>query len=192
MVSPSGNVVLNGNPLGSGSAVAVGDRIQTGNDSSATITARGLMASEAANSSTVYDGTTMALDAGTIAVTTSAGVDTTAGKLTITPAQGSNRYEVTRVNCRVTVVVREGQVSVSDGSTLNTGQSRTYPEPDCLANVVPPGQNGPMGAPVPAAGAAGVSKTELLAVAGAAAVAAGIAAYLSIGSPTPISAQKPH
>jgi hypothetical protein len=127
MVYGKGTVTLNGNPLPDSSAIAVGDRIETGSDSAATITASGSNVIMQPGSVLKFGANTISLEQGNVSVATSTGLVTTAASATATPAANTwTEYEVTNMNGEIEILSRTGNLNVNCGketATLSDGLS---------------------------------------------------------------------
>ncbi|MCI0628239.1 MAG: hypothetical protein L0387_42405 [Acidobacteria bacterium] len=130
MLHVHGAVVLNGKAIPSSSAVFSGDRIESGENSAATIVRKGASLVLGPGTSAMYRGERVEIDRGSAMVTTANGLSAQAGKLTITPAsEGSSRYQVVRSDGAVQIVAVEGSLTVSDGkktTVVRPGEQATF------------------------------------------------------------------
>jgi hypothetical protein len=113
MLQANGAVKINENTVNRSSAVFQGDRIATGKDSSAVITATGTSILLAPNSLLTFAGKQVSLTSG--GAHFNGPVSVSAGGLTITPASANGRFEVRYEATQVRITSVEGNLSVSDG-----------------------------------------------------------------------------
>jgi hypothetical protein len=129
MLYSKGTVLVNGNPLPDSSAIAEGDRVETGSDSAATITASGSNVIMQPGSVLKFGANTISLEQGNVSVATSTGLVTTAATASATPAANTwTEYEVTNMNGEIEILSRTGNLNVNCGketATLSDGLSVT-------------------------------------------------------------------
>ena len=113
MLQASGVVKINENSVTRSSAVFQGDRIATGKDSSASITATGASILMAPNSLLTFAGKQVNLSAGSARF--NGPISVSAGGMTISPASANARFEVRYEAAQVHVTSLEGNLSVNDG-----------------------------------------------------------------------------
>jgi ferric-dicitrate binding protein FerR (iron transport regulator) len=133
MLYAKGTAWLNGGTVPHSSAVFPGDLVQTKTDSMANINAAGSSVMILPDSVVKFEGDSVAVDRGSVSVTTAKGLSTHAENLTVTPVSpGSAQFEVSSANGKVQIVARKGDVSISDGletTTLSEGQQTTREAP---------------------------------------------------------------
>lgn len=138
MLYSNGTARLNGYNLPRSSAIFSGDLVQTASDSVAKINALGTSLTVLADSLVQFEGSAVKLEHGGIAVSTSKGMATRAGEVTVIPAEsGWTQFDVTNVDGQVRITAQKGDLTVSDGAgttTLAQGQQTTraesQPQPD--------------------------------------------------------------
>lgn len=126
MLQANGAVKINENAVSRSSAVFQGDRIATGKDSSAAITATGVSILMAPNSLLTFAGKQVNLTAG--GARFNGPISVSAGGMTISPASANARFEVRYQAALVHVTSVEGKLSVNDGkqtTLLESGKSMT-------------------------------------------------------------------
>lgn len=124
MLQASGAVKINENAVSRSSAVFQGDRIATGKDSSASITATGTSILMAPNSLLTFAGKQVNLNAGSARF--NGPILVSAGGMAISPASANARFEVRYEASQVHVTSLEGNLSVNDGkqtTLLESGKS---------------------------------------------------------------------
>jgi len=130
MLYAKGAAWINGSAVPRTSAVFPGDLVQTKSDSIANINAAGSSVIVLADSLVKFEGPAVSLEHGSVTVSTSKGMTTHAGEVTVVPlSPGWTEFEVKQDSSGdVQVVAQKGDVSVSDGSgtsTLSQGQQTT-------------------------------------------------------------------
>ncbi len=188
MLYARGTAWINGSTVPRSSAVFPGDLVQTKANSLANINAVGSSVIILADSLIKFEGPAVSLEHGGVTVTTSKGMTTRAGEVTVAPAStGWTEFEVRESGSGVQVTARKGDVTVSDGSatsTLSQGQQTTVSDPQ--ARRKKPRNKG--GA-VPAAGG-GILDSPIVVYGGAAAVG-GLLTWVLIQGSQPISPDGP-
>jgi hypothetical protein len=124
-LSGSGEVTINGSSAQRGAALYVGDRIATGDNSTATVNLKGTVITAPSHSSVIYRGTDVELGYGTVVVNTQSAVKGHLQNLTIIPSGAKARFELTDTKQATTVAALEGAVEITDGVhslTLPAGQ----------------------------------------------------------------------
>lgn len=126
---PGGVAWVNGAYVHQSSAIFVGDMIQTRRDSVASIDASGATVTVAGDSLVRFNGESLNLEHGGIAISTSKEVAAIAGAVRVVPASiGWTEFEVSDVDGTVHIAARKGSLSVTDGSgtvALAQGQETT-------------------------------------------------------------------
>ena len=129
MLYGNGPTWLNGSSLPKSSAVFSGDLVQTAPGSVAKINASGSSLMVLSDSLVQYEGSAINLDHGSVAVSTSKAMATRAGDVAVTPtANVWTQFDVTKVDGKVQIVARKGDLTVDDGTgttTLAQGQQTT-------------------------------------------------------------------
>lgn len=114
------------------SAIFSGDLVQTRRDSVANINAPGSSITVMADSLVQFEGSSLKIEHGGVAVATSKGVGTTAGDVKVTPVSGEwTEFNVTDVDGTVRIAARKGELTIFDGNattTLAQGQETTRQE----------------------------------------------------------------
>lgn len=132
MLYSKGQAWLNGAAVPSSSAIFPGDLVQTRPDSVANINASGSKVMILSDSMVKFDGNAVSVEHGRVLVTTSKGMATRAGDVTVAPTANTwTEFEVTDVNGTVQIVARKGDVSINDGAethTLAQGEQTTRDE----------------------------------------------------------------
>jgi len=160
----SGTVSVNNIAAAHSAALTAGDKIQTGPDGAASITVPGAVIGVIAASAAIYNNRELQLDSGVVAVSTNNGYSVKAGSLLVSGLTDRTRYEVRRMNCRITVVVAQGEVKLSDGTVIRSGNTATRREVGCAA----PGA---------------LPKSAIVAIGAGAVLSGGMASYLTVNSP---------
>jgi hypothetical protein len=114
------------------SAIFSGDLLQTRSDSVANINEAGSSITVLSDSLVKFEGTSLRIEHGGVTVSTSKGVATNAGDITVAPASNVwTEFNVTDVDGTVRIAARKGDLSISDGKetvTLAQGQETTRDE----------------------------------------------------------------
>jgi hypothetical protein len=142
ILSGSGDVKVNGLPALQSSAVFVGDRVATGENSSVTISLKGTVITALPHSLFIYRDDDVELRCGTVVVNTQSAMKGHLGNLTISPNVATGKFELTRSNLestepkkvasKATVSSLQGAVDVTDGIhsvSLPAGQILTRETP---------------------------------------------------------------
>jgi len=172
-------------------AIFSGDLLQTRSDSTAHINGSGSSVTVLADSLVQFEGSSVRIDHGAVAVSTSKQMATTAGDVKVTPASNNwTDFNVTDFDGTVRIAARKGDLLVSDGQntvTLPQGQETTRDEtaPDSSGKKKKKQQAG-----APAAATGGILNSPWAIGAGAAAVG-GIATWVLIKNDNPASPAKP-
>jgi len=114
------------------SAIFTGDLLQTRSDTVANINQPGSTVRVLADSLVKFEGSSVRIDHGGVSISTSKGMATSAGDVTITPTSNAwTEFNVIDVDGTVRISARKGDVTVSDGNqtvTLAQGQDTTRDE----------------------------------------------------------------
>jgi hypothetical protein len=194
-----GIALLNGNSIARSSAIFSGDLVQTNTDSVANINATGSTVLVLNDSLVRYEGSTVNLRHGGVAVSTSKLLATRAGDVTVSPAASVwTEFKVKDVDGKVEIAAQKGDLIISDvsGTTaLAQGQQTTREESQSQGDSQ--SQNGDKkkkkkgGADLPPPGAAGGLLNSPVAIGIGAGIIAGGAIWVLIQSDNPVSPSKP-
>jgi hypothetical protein len=189
MLYSNGTALLNGSSLARSSAIFPGDVVQTTADSVAKINAVGTSLMVLADTLVQFEGNAVKLEHGGVAVSTSKGMATRAGEVTVTPREsGWTQFDVKNMDGQIQIKAQKGDVTVSDGAgttTLAQGQQTTREEPQPEQNDKKKKRRRAGGA-VPGAGG-GVLDSPLAIGIGVGAVA-GLTTWVLIQGDQPVSA----
>jgi hypothetical protein len=129
MLYTNGSAWLNGSQVPKSAAVFSGDLVQTQPDSTASIHASGSSVMVLADSLVKFQGPAVEIEHGAVRVTTSSGLATRAGEVTVKPAGNSwTEFQVTDVDGRVQIAASRGDLLIQDQqgtTTLSQGQQTT-------------------------------------------------------------------
>src|SRR5580698_3905078 len=129
MLYTNGAAWLNGSVVPKSAAVFSGDLLQTRQDSSASIQSNGSSVMVLADSLVKFEGPAVELEHGAVRVTTSRGLATHVGDVTIKPAADTwTEFQVTDTNGQVQIAANKGDVTVQDDkgtTTVTQGQQTT-------------------------------------------------------------------
>jgi len=133
MLYTNGAAWVNGAHLPrSSSAIFSGDLLQTRYDSVANITQPGSSITVQSDSLVQFEGLSVKIEHGGVAISTSREVGTTAGDVKVTPASPSwTEFSVVDTDGNVHIAARKGDLLIADGKetfTLQQGQETTRPE----------------------------------------------------------------
>jgi hypothetical protein len=176
------------------SAIFYGDLLQTRSDSVANINQTGSSITILADSLVTFQGASLDIDHGGVAVSTSKSVSTTAGDVKVTPVSNSwTEFDVTDLDGKVRISAKKGDLTVNDGKEtvlLAQGQETTRDdssndEQDGKKKKRKRNQSGA----VPAAGGGLLNSPWAVGAGGAAVV--GVTTWVLIQSSNPASPAKP-
>jgi hypothetical protein len=197
MLYSRGAAWLNGAHVPTSSAIFTGDMVQTRSDSGANINAPGSSITVLGDSLVKFEGSSLNVEHGSVAVATSKGVATTAGNVRVAPASNAwTEFNVTDVDGTVKIAARKGDLTITDDNgtaTLAQGQETTRDEQsDQSADT---GKDKDKKKKKPAAGAApaaggGILNSPLAVGVGAAAVG-GLTVWVLLQSNNPVSPSTP-
>ena len=129
MLYTNGAAWLNGSEVPKSAAVFSGDMLQTRPDSTASIQSNGSSVMVLADSLVKFEGLAVELEHGAVRVTTSRGLATRAGDVTVKPAANRwTEFQVTDVDGRVQIAANKGDLTVQDDkgtTTVTQGQETT-------------------------------------------------------------------
>jgi hypothetical protein len=176
------------------SAIFSGDLLQTRSDSVAHINQPGSTVRVLSDSLVQFQGNSVKIEHGGVAVSTSKGMATTAGDVKVEPASSAwTEFNVTDVDGTVRIAARKGDVTISDGKgtvTLAQGQETTRDESSDNSTDKSKRKNRKREAGAsPGAGGGALNSPIALGVAGAAAL--GITTWVLIKDDDPASPAKP-
>jgi hypothetical protein len=191
MLYARGTAWINGGAVPRTSAVFPGDLVQTQSDSLARINSSGSNVVVLADSLVKFEGPAVGLEHGSLKVSTSKGLSTHTGDITVTPASnGWTEFEVKQVSDdSVQIIAQKGDVTVSDGSntsTLSQGQQTTV---DNSAEKRKKKKRRKEGGAVPASGGAVLDSPAV--IYGGAAAAGGLLTWVLLQDSNPVSAVAP-
>ncbi len=189
MLYTNGSAWLNGSDVPKSSAVFAGDHLQTRPDSTASIQANGSNIMVLADSMVKFEGPlAVELEHGSVRVTTSRGLSTRAGDVTIKPVANSwTEFQVTDVNGQVQVAANKGDVSVQDDkgtTTVSQGQQTTL---DDTADPEKKKKRRRRGAGGPAPAAVGGILSSTPAIVAGAGLGVGVGVWLLLQDEKPVS-----
>lgn len=129
MLYTNGAAWLNGSEVPKSAAVFSGDMLQTRPDSTASIQSNGSSVMVLADSLVKFEGLAVELEHGAVRVTTSRGLATRAGDVTVKPVANTwTEFQVTDVDGRVQIAANKGDLTVQDDkgtTTVTQGQQTT-------------------------------------------------------------------
>jgi hypothetical protein len=129
MLYTTGEAWLNGSAVPKSAAVFSGDLLQTKPDSTASIQSSGSNVMVLADSLVKFEGADVELEHGAVRITTSRGMATRAGDVTIKPAGDSwTEFQVKDVDGQVQIAANKGDLTVQDDkgtTTVAQGQETT-------------------------------------------------------------------
>lgn len=126
MLYSKGTAWLNGGAIPGSSAIFPGDLVQTKPDSMANINASGSSVMILPDSIVKFDGNAVAIDHGSVNVTTAKSLQTRTDNVTVTPASAAwTEFDVSNQDGKVQIMARKGDLNINDGTettTLSQGQ----------------------------------------------------------------------
>lgn len=128
MLYATGNAMLNGNAVSRSSAVFAGDKIQTSQNSSASLNLNGSTVLVPANTAIEFKGDGILLQSGSVTISTTSGLKAEVGALTIAPRTSSAKFEIRAEKGDVFIAARSGELSLTDAkgtTTLQSGDTTT-------------------------------------------------------------------
>lgn len=129
MLYANGSAWVNGSTIPKSAPVFAGDLVQTQPDSSVHISSTGSSVMVLADSLVKFEGPAVELQHGAVRVTTSKGLATRAGEVTVKPAGNTwTEFQVTDVDGTVQIAANKGDVTIQDQqgtTTLQQGQQTT-------------------------------------------------------------------
>jgi hypothetical protein len=192
MIYSTGAAWVNGIHVPNSSTIFAGDLVQTRSDSAANINSSGSSITVLADSLVQFEGGSLKLERGGVAVSTSKGVKASAGDVVVAPvSNGWSEFNLMDVDGTVSIAARKGDLSITDDKgtvTLAQGQETTRDDPSEPSDNKKKSKRKPQGAP-PAAGG-GILDSPLAIGIGAAAVG-GVTAWVLTRSGNPVSPAQP-
>ena len=200
MLYSHGTALLNGNTIARSSAVFSGDLIQTNTESVANINATGSSVLVLNESLVQYEGSTLTLEHGGVAISTSKLLATRAGDVKVSPVSTVwTEFEVRDVDGKVQIAARKGDLTISDNTgttTLAQGQETTRDESqsqdDSQAHKGKKKKKGAGPAAAAAPGAAGGILNSPIAIGIAGGIVLGGTAWVLSHGDDPVSPAKPN
>src|SRR5579863_4480944 len=132
MLYATGAAWVNGSHVPNASAIFAGDLVQTRSDAAANINAPGSSITVLGDSLVQFDGASLKVEHGGVAISTSKGVAASAGDVKVAPASNSwTEFNMTDVDGTVKIAARKGDLSITDDNgttTLAQGQETTRDE----------------------------------------------------------------
>ncbi len=145
LLSGKGTVKVNGRAVAQSSVAYVGDKIETANDATVTLTTTSSVTTLAADSSIFYRGTILQMVFGHVQVKADKSVQAYLGNLRIMPADKEARFQMRQDGETLILAALQGPLAVTDGvhtMVLAEGEMMTRrtrdPEPAALAARTPP------------------------------------------------------
>ncbi|MFZ1009179.1 MAG: hypothetical protein WAN65_20220 [Candidatus Sulfotelmatobacter sp.] len=193
MLYATGAAWVNGSHVPNASAIFAGDLVQTRSDAAANINAPGSSITVLGDSLVQFDGASLKVEHGGVAISTSKGVAASAGDVKVAPASNSwTEFNMTDVDGTVKIAARKGDLSITDDNgttTLAQGQETTRDEQsDQSSDHKKKNKKRGEGA-APAAGGGILDSPLAIGIGGAAIV--GVTAWVLIRNDNPVSPSEP-
>jgi hypothetical protein len=193
MLYATGSAWVNGSHVPNASAIFAGDLVQTRSDAAANINAPGSSITVLGDSLVQFDGASLKVEHGGIAISTSKGVAASAGDVKVAPASNSwTEFNMTDVDGTVKIAARKGDLNITDDNgttTLAQGQETTRDEQsDQSSDSKKKNKKRGTGA-APAAGGGVLDSPLAIGIGGA--VIVGVTAWVLIRSDNPVSPSEP-
>jgi len=193
MLYADGAAWLNGSHVPKSSAIFSGDLVQTRSDSAANIHAPGSSVTVLGDSLVQFEGASLKVEHGGVAVSTSKGMATTAGDVRVAPASNAwTEFNVTDTDGTVRIAAHKGNLTITDDqgtTTLQQGQETTRDE---QSDQTDKGKNKKRKQGVGAAPAAtGGALNSPIAVGVGGAAIIGVTTWVLIKSDNPVSPSVP-
>lgn len=148
-LASQGDTSINGKKVPSSIAVFVGDRIQTGESSVATLTAKDASVLMFSQTTLTYGGNYVEMGCGAVALDiTGNALSARVQNLVVTPNGETAKIEITKINGKLQIGARQGSATVDDGTQkaqVETGKMLSFEnsgECNRKAAGVPPGTGG--------------------------------------------------
>ncbi len=192
MLYATGAAWVNGSHVPNASAIFAGDLVQTRSDAAANINAPGSSITVLGDSLVQFDGASLKVEHGVVAISTSKGVAASAGDVKVAPASNSwTEFNMTDVDGTVKIAARKGDLSITDDNgttTLAQGQETTRDEQSDQSDSKKKNKKRGTGA-APAAGGGILDSPLAIGLGGAAIV--GVTAWVLIRNDNPVSPSEP-
>jgi hypothetical protein len=191
MLYSNGTAWLNGVHVPRSSAIFSGDLVQTRPGSVANINAPGSAITVVGDSLVQFEGTSLKVEHGGVAVSTSRSVAATAGEVKVAPASNAwTEFNVTDVDGTVRIAARKGDLSITDGNgTVMLAQGQETTRDETSESDKKKDKKRGTGA-APAAGG-GILNSPLAIGIGAAAIV-GVTTWVLIKNDNPVSPSSPN
>ena len=192
MLYATGAAWVNGSHVPNASAIFAGDLVQTRSDAAANINAPGSSITVLGDSLVQFDGASLKVEHGGVAISTSKGVAASAGDVKVSPASNSwTEFNMTDVDGTVKIAARKGDLSITDDNgttTLAQGQETTRDEQSDQSDNKKKNKKRGTGA-APAAGGGILDSPLAIGIGGA--VIVGVTAWVLIRNDNPVSPSEP-
>jgi hypothetical protein len=193
MLYATGVAWVNGSHVPNASAIFAGDLVQTRSDAAANINAPGSSITVLGDSLVQFDGASLKVEHGGVAISTSKGVAASAGDVKVAPASNSwTEFNMTDVDGTVKIAARKGDLNITDDNgttTLAQGQETTRDEQsDQSSDGKKKNKKRGTGA-APAAGGGVLDSPLAIGIGGA--VIVGVTAWVLIRNDNPVSPSEP-
>ncbi len=193
MLYATGAAWVNGSHVPNASAIFAGDLVQTRSDAAANINAPGSSITVLGDSLVQFEGASLKVEHGGVAISTSKGVAASAGDVKVAPASNSwTEFNMTDVDGTVKIAARKGDLNVTDDNgttTLAQGQETTRDEQsDQSSDSKKKNKKRGTGA-APAAGGGILDSPLAIGIGGA--VIVGVTAWVLIRNDNPVSPSEP-
>jgi hypothetical protein len=193
MLYATGPAWVNGTHVPNSSAIFAGDLVQTRSDSAANINAPGSSITVLADSLVQFEGASLKVEHGGVAISTSKGVGAHAGDVMVAPASnGWTEFNMTDVDGTVKIAARKGDLNITDDKgtvTLAQGQETTRDDQSDQSDGKKKSNKKQHSGAAPAAGG-GILDSPLAMGIGAAAIG-GVTAWVLIKNDKPVSPSTP-
>ena len=192
MLYATGAAWVNGSHVPNASAIFAGDLVQTRSDAAANINAPGSSITVLGDSLVQFDGASLKVEHGGVAISTSKGVAASAGDVKVAPASNSwTEFNMTDVDGTVKIAARKGDLNITDDNgttTLAQGQETTRDEQSDQSDSKKKNKKRGTGA-APAAGGGVLDSPLAIGIGGA--VIVGVTAWVLIRNDNPVSPSEP-
>ncbi len=193
MLYTTGAAWVNGSEAPKSVALFAGDLLQTRPDSTASIQSNGSNVMVMADSLVKFEGPAVELEHGSVRVTTSRGLATVAGVVTIKPAGDAwTEFQVTDVDGQVQIAANKGDVTVQDDKgTTTVAQGQQTTRDDTSTNDTEKKKKKRRKAAGAATAASGGIMSSTAVVYGGLAAIGGAAIWIWTREPSPVSPSCP-
>jgi hypothetical protein len=194
MLYTTGAAWVNGGHVPNASAIFAGDLVQTRSDAAANINAPGSSITVLGDSLVQFDGASLKVEHGGVAISTSKGVAASAGDVKVAPASnGWTEFNMTDVDGTVKIAARKGDLNITDDNgttTLAQGQETTRDEQSDQSDSNKKKSKKRGTGAAPAAGGGILDSPLAIGIGGAAIV--GVTAWVLIRNDNPVSPSSPN